>query len=358
VTTLAHYTALLNTVGEPFAVLPLSGDASLLITQRGGRVLGLFPTPESPNLFWTSSAFDSPDAWHAFINRADGWHWNLGGDRVWIAPEITYNVRDRRDFGGTWDIPRAMDPGSYTLTESDRGIGLTAAMRLQGYHHGSPTDSANVRLIRRIESTRPPLADLDSTVLTFGYDQLAVLERLDDQPQPLSEVWNLVQLNAGGTLIIPVIGEARASDYVKPVPAFARQVVNGALHLPLNGQQQFKIGYKALCMTGRMGYLHDLPDGRAYLLVRQFFNDPSNLYAEEPPEEPGNTGHSVHVYNDGGAVDQGRPFCEMECSGHTLGFNNTFVKRGSDHHTFSLWAYVGAREAVREIARQLLGSAP
>ncbi|MBK9747666.1 MAG: hypothetical protein IPO91_12910 [Chloroflexi bacterium] len=155
-TTLAHYTALLETVGEAFAVLPLTGDASLLITQRGGRVLGLFPTPESPNLFWTSSAFDSPDAFNAFINRTDGWYWNLGGDRVWIAPEITYNVRDRRDFGGTWAIPRAMDPGSYTLTETDSSVRLIADMQLQGYQHGNPIASANVRLTRRIQSTQPP----------------------------------------------------------------------------------------------------------------------------------------------------------------------------------------------------------
>mgnify|MGYP001273062932 FL=1 len=357
-TTLAHYETLLHAVGEPYAVLPLPNAAALLITRRGGRVLGLFPTPDSPNLFWTSRAFDSPASFHAFISRSDGWHWNLGGDRMWIAPEITYNVRDRRDFGGTWDIPRAVDPGSYTLTETDRSVWLTTDLHLPGYHHGATMGTAHLRLTRTIQSTQPPLAHLDSTVVAFGYDQLAVLDRLDDQRQPLSEVWNLVQLNAGGTLIIPVIGDVHASDYVKPVPAFARQVVNGALHLPLNGQQQFKLGYKALCMTGRIGYLHDLPDGRSYLLVRHFFNDPSNLYAEEPPDEPGSTGHSVHVYNDGGAVDQGRPFCEMECSGHTLGFNDTFAKRAADHHTFSLWTYVGARDAVYEIARQLLGSTP
>lgn len=356
-TTLAHYTALLNTVGEPFAVLPLSGDASLLITQRGGRVLGLFPTPESANLFWTSSAFDSPDAWHAFINRADGWHWNLGGDRVWIAPEITYNVRDRRDFGGTWDIPRALDPGNFVMVRTEQGISLTNEMHLQSYHHGERLGETHFRLSRVIENTQVPLSDYASNMLAFGYDQLAGLDRLDDARQPFSEAWNLVQLNAGGTLIIPVIGEVGASDYVKPVPAFARQVVNGALHLPLNGQQQFKIGYKALCMTGRMGYLHDLPDGRAYLLVRHFFNDPSNLYAEEPPDEPGNTGHSVHVYNDGGAIAQGRPFCEMECSGRMLDSNESLARTGVQH-PIQLWAYVGARDAVRDIARQLLGSVP
>lgn len=354
-TTLAHYQTILDAAGEPYRVLPLQMDGAVLITRRGGRILGLFPAPDAPNLLWTSSAFDSVEAFRAFTTRTDGWHWNLGGDRIWIAPEITYNVRDRRDFGGTWAIPPAMDPGEYALAGDDHSTALTAEVRLTGCEHGAVIGETHVRVTRMIYPVPPPVY-ADASVVCLGYEQQVTLGRRGSQPQPFSEVWNLVQLNAGGTLIIPVIGAVEASDYVAPVPDFARQVTNGALHLPLNGRQQFKIGYQSPCMTGRMGYLQQLPDGRAALLVRNFFNDPANLYAEEPPDQPGKTGHSVHVYNDGGAVDQGRPFCEMECSGRTLGTFNGFT-RSAAHDTFSLWAYVGAPDAIREIARNLLGSA-
>ena len=43
--------------------------------------------------------------------------WNIGGDRIWIAPEIQYNCHDRTDFWGTLDLPQQMDPGDYTLEQ-------------------------------------------------------------------------------------------------------------------------------------------------------------------------------------------------------------------------------------------------
>ncbi|GEM_PF-502625 len=364
--TLAHYIQLLEEVGEPFAVLPLQDGASALITQRGGRVLGLFPSSDDENLFWTSSAWESADAFRAFIKRTDGWHWNIGGDRVWIAPEITYNVRDRRDFAGTWDIPKAMDPGNYKLsnyTDSGNGIAISSRFILNGYHHGNLIGHTEIDNTRHLNAGANPIANypIKGDVHFMGYIdwcEFGLIRPYNSTEMGTpAEIWSLVQLNAGGTLIVPVIGDVSASDYVKPVPDFARAVKNGAIHLPLDGREQFKIGYKALCMTGRMGYFHDLPDGRASLLVRQFYNDPSNLYAEEPPEEPGNSGHSVHVYNDGGAAHNGRPFCEMECSGRTLGRLDK-AKWMASNELMSLWAYVGEPEAIRDVCRLLLGSAP
>lgn len=356
--TLAHYEQVLSAVGEDYRILPLQGSASLLITRRGARVLGVFPSPDAENLLWTSRAFDSVDSFRAFTTRTDGWSWNLGGDRCWVAPEINYNVQDRRDFGGTWHIPAEMDPGNYHLTEDHGTMSLTTEMRLTAYAHGAAIGTAHIHTERVLHLTSNPLARhpaMTGDVVYLGYEQQVTLKQLGDQLPVPSEIWNLVQLNAGGTLIIPVLGEVAASDYVGDVPAFARTTHGGVLHLPLNGKHQFKLGYKSLCMTGRMGYLHDLPDGRAYLLVRNYFNDPANFYAEEPPDQPGNTGHSVHIYNDGGGAGNGRPFCEMECSGRTLGTFDGFA-RSAASDTFSLWAYVGARTAIDEIALALVGS--
>ncbi len=358
-TTLAHYEQVLTIVREEYRILPLRGDASLLITRRGGRVLGVFPTSAAANLLWTSSAFDSAEAFRAFTTRSDGWSWNLGGDRIWIAPEIAYNVQDRRDFSATWHIPTEMDPGDYQLAEINKTtIQLAAEMRLTAYQQRVAVGTAHVQLQRVVQPAVNPLAGhaaMTGDVIYVGYEQQVTLHLLGERLPVPSEIWNLVQLNAGGTLIIPVIGAVVASDYVGYVPAFTRTALHGALHLPLDGKHQFKLGYKAQCMTGRMGYCHDLADGRAYLLVRDFHNDPSNLYAEEPPDQVGNTGHSVHIYNDGGGANNGRPFCEMECSGHTLGSFEGF-ERTEAHDSFSLWAYIGSRSAIDTIALALLGS--
>jgi hypothetical protein len=129
-------------------------------------------------------------------------------------------------------------------------------------------------------------------------------------------------------------------------------VVNNHLRLRITGKRQYKVGYKAASMTGRMGYWNTLPNGREYILVRQFFNNPSSFYAEEPPDKPGETGHSVHVYNDGGQFGGENSFGELECSGQTIG-GRTGRQASTDN--FLMWAYTGSPEAIRRIARILIG---
>ncbi|MBK9123497.1 MAG: hypothetical protein IPM16_10330 [Chloroflexi bacterium] len=355
---LAHYQAVLAAVGEDYHTLPLGAGAVALVTRRGGRVLGVFPPDGGANLLWTSSAFDSSEAFRAFTARTDGWAWNLGGDRCWIAPEISFNVRDRRDFAGTWQIPYAMDPGAYELGVNGDKVSLSANMSLTAYRHGAELGRARLRLVRTLLPSKDPLdvgSQFGNSITYAGYEQYVTLSSLDsDLPVPV-EMWNLVQLNAGGTLLIPVVGMVRSSTYVGSAPGFAQTTSGSVLHLPLDGRSQFKIGYKALCMTGRMGYLGSFPDSRAYLIIRNFFNDPANVYVEEPPDQPGNRGHSVHVYNDGGTSNNGQPFCEMECSGRSIGTEGT-VGRRTVSDALALWTYVGKRAQIDAVARDLLGS--
>jgi hypothetical protein len=98
-----------------------------------------------------------------------------------------------------------------------------------------------------------------------------------------------------------------------------------------------------------MGYLSQLADGRASLLVRSFFNNPSSPYADEPAHLPGGRGDSIYIYNDGGMFSG---FGEMECMGQTIG-GETGLTTSRDQQL--LWLYVGAPETVRSIAGQLLG---
>jgi hypothetical protein len=366
VATLAHLETILREAGERYHVLPLQGGAKALITQRGARVLGLFPTPDAENLLWTNSAaFDTVDGFKQFVEAGN---WNLGGERVWIAPEIQYNVRDRNDFWGTLSVPPQMDPGEYTfqvlgfhdefVNQATRyeAVFLSASIELTAYNIGKGVQALSIR--RNIEPVRNPLKNLshvsNSTVQYFGYRQSVSL--MGQDIDTYSEAWNLVQLNAGGQLIIPCMPFLEASDYFGTVPDETRTVHHGDvphLKLNINGKQQYKIGYKSVSMTGRMAYHHRLPDGREYLLIRSFFNNPSNVYAEEPPHLPGVNGHSVHVYNDGGEFGGENGFGEMECTGQTAEGGNE--NRDIVQDNFLMWVYIGAPESIRQVAHLLLG---
>jgi hypothetical protein len=360
--TSVHLTKILEAVQEPFALLYWNNNAHAIITQRGARVLGLFMTPQGENLLWTNSAaFESVETFQHFMAQGN---WNLGGERIWIAPEIQYNVRDRSDFWGTLHVPPQMDPGqwhivnkiSYSTNETSY-VRLSTIMTLNAYNLASGQQTITVE--RTIAPVANPLSAsvhyemLMQDVLFAGYAQQVKLS--GENTTAYSEAWNLVQMNAGGQLIIPCASSIEATDYFGNVPEEARQVHHSDvpyLRLAITGKRQYKIGYKALSMSGRMGYWYPQADGQAYLLVRAFNNNPSNLYAEEPPHLVGVNGHSVHVYNDGGEFGGEVSFGEMECTGHTI-HGNSVQQQATD--TFTLWAYMGNETSLKNIAHLLLG---
>jgi hypothetical protein len=345
---MSDYQQALEAVGQPYEVLALGGESAALITQRGGRVLGIFPTPDTPNLLWTNHVFHDKAELANFI--ASG-AWNIGGERLWIAPEIQYNVRDRADFWGTMNVPPAMDPSEYTLSVQGSTVRLRASMTLPAYNLASGEQQIVVERVYR--SVPNPLPEAGSNLIYGGYQQQVTLQTT--QPHIAAEAWILAQLPAGGELVIPSMPQVDAADYFGSVPDSARIVHSGDvphLRIALTGRQQFKVGYRAWCMTGRMGYWRALSDGRASLLVRAFFSNPANPYVEEPPNQPGVRGFSVHVYNDGGEFGGDQSFGEMECNGTTL-----VDGQSAAVDTFLMWAYVGSPDAVREVARLLLGVA-
>lgn len=367
--TLAQITDILRSAKEPFALLPLHDGAQALVTERGARVLGLFMNPKSHNLLWTNqAAFRSLDDFQQFVTQGG---WNLGGERIWIAPEIQYNVRDRSNFWGTLSVPPQMDPGIWRLSDSTAvgdappktpKINIETRSDFVLTAHNLATNDQIFFIERFIAPVANPLrhyhhyAELESEVKYAGYFQQVTLDA--EHTSTVSEVWNLVQLNAGGQLIIPCAPVVTASDYFGHVPAEVRQIHRGDvphLRIPITGRQQYKVGYQSFSMTGRMGYWHMLPDSHEYLLIRTFFNNPSNLYAEEPPDQPGVNGHSVHVYNDGGEFGEDTPFGEMECTGQTVCGGTRITLEDATTDTFILWAYTGSSVAIRQIAHLLLG---
>lgn len=333
----------------PYGVLALQNDVSIAISQRGGRIFGPFLSPDDEGIFWINRAFAHPDSFREFLSSGS---WNLGGSRIWIAPEIQYGIRDRSDFWGSVFWPPQVDPGNYVLEQPRPGqYRLSQDITLEAYNLAWGRKELHLeRVIRRAEDPLRNLSayqDLTAGVLFAGYEHIVSLSE-STQDDIMSEAWNLVQLNPGGVLIIPASPCLEFVDYYAPVGDLQAIYANH-VRLQLTGRQQYKVGYKAAHLFGRMGYFNHLDDGRAYLVLRNFFNNPSVPYAEEPDHTPGCRGHSVHVYNDGG---QFGGFAEMECNLQTIGGE---TGRSASTDQLLLWLYVSAEEKVKTIALHLLG---
>lgn len=336
--------------GLPYAALTLQNDVSIIISQRGGRIFGPFLSQESESIFWINSVFAQLDSFKEFLNSGD---WNLGGDRIWIAPEIQYSVRDRTDYWGTIHWPEQVDPGQYVLGQPKPDQWrLSQDMTLEAYNLAYGQKELHLeRLIQRVEDPLRNLSgyrDLMGGVLFAGYEQVVSLSesKLDDI---MSEAWSLIQLNPGGVLLIPASPRVEVTNYYEPIDESLQTVHPDHVRLKITGDRQYKVGYKAAHVFGRLAYFNHFDDGRAYLIIRTFFNNPSVPYIEEPAHLPGCRGHSVHVYNDGG--DFGG-FGELECNAQTIG---GVTGRSSSTDQLLLWLYVGAADKVKKIALHLLG---
>ena len=347
-------TACLEDKGFAYAKLELQNGVSIVVSQYGGRIFGPFLPPDivpgGESLFWTNDAFAQPESFQDFLDSGD---WNLGGDRIWIAPEIQYNVHDRTDYWNTYNLPNQVDPGRYRLeqTQPDQWR-LAQDMVLEAYNLGA--GKKELHLERLIHPVSDPLRylvnyeKLTEAVLFAGYEQILSISE-SKRDDLMAAVWNLIQLNPGGLLLIPSSPRVSYSDYYEPIDEKLQTLFPDHIRLRITGDRQYKVGYAAAHVLGRMGYYNQLGDDLAYLVVRNFFNNPSLTYAEEPADAPGTRGHSIHVYNDDGNLGG---FGEMECNAQTIGGE---TGRSTSNDQLVLWLYVGVPDRLKEIGLHLLG---
>jgi hypothetical protein len=327
----------------------LQDGVTALIATRGGRVFGPFADPDSPSQMWMNPAFQDAGQFRRLLESGA---WNVGGDRNWVAPEIQYITLDRSN-PDLVAVPPEMDPGQYCLTpHGETGWELRQELMLEARNVAKGSKPLSIQTwLRPVENplrrlrTFPALME---RVRYAGYEQVVTLT--DRQPDTImSELWNLVQLNPGGDLLVGATPEFEIADYAtQPIEQDYYRHDGRLMHFRITGDCMYKIGLQSACLGGRVAYLHPGDGNAAALMVRNFFNNPSSIYIEEPAWSPGRWGDSFHVYNDGGRWGG---FGELEVHGQTVGgqSGNTFSR-----DAMQLWFFWGSVERLSRISRILL----
>jgi hypothetical protein len=246
-----------------------------------------------------------------------------------------------------------VDPGAYVLEQPgpDRWH-LALDATLEAYNLASGQKELHLeRLIQRAEDPLRHVTGyhaLIDGVRFAGYEQVVSLSEFKSD-EIMSEAWSLIQLKPGGELLIPASPYVEYTDYYEPIDPSLQTIYPDHVRLKITGDRQYKVAYKAAHVFGRLGYLNRLDDGLAYLIVRNYFNNPSVPYAEEPAHSPGCRGHSIHVYNDNGMFGG---FGELECNAQTIGGD---TGRSASTDQMVLWLYVGPMAKIADIGLHLLG---
>lgn len=326
-----------------FEVIELNDNAKIVVTQYGGRIFGPF-LGNGPSFCWINPCFETSMRFREFFEQQE---WNLGGDRIWLAPEDQYNVPDANNFWGSYCVPPQVDPGHYRLSRHENGdVLLHQEMVLNVYGRSLP--QKNLRIKRGIRKIDNPFKKAKGPRTEFfGYEHEILLE--EEAADGLSsEAWNLLQINPEGTMYIPTTAAAQFTEYYEPFEPGYQSIAPNFVQIKIDAQKRFKVGYKSAFTTGRSGYISKSED-KFYLMVRSFYNDPSGAYLKSPVTSPNESGHALHIYNDDG--NTGR-FAEHECSCLPIG-GSTGRRRSSDR--ISTMYFVDNLENLHEICRLLLG---
>ncbi|PKM52132.1 MAG: hypothetical protein CVV02_03860 [Firmicutes bacterium HGW-Firmicutes-7] len=333
-----------------YELMTLQNNLKIVITKRGGRIFGPFQTEESDSILWMNKAFLKADD---FKNYLSSGNWNLGGDRMWIAPEIQFSVKDRKHFWDSLKTPEQIDPGNYTLIRSNENkCVLEQEMSLDAYNLSTGTKSLCLK--RSISQCENPLRSLKGydqfmeKVVFAGYEQEVELKDTDKN-DILAEAWNLTQLNPGGFLYVSTLPCVQYVDYYQPIDSNYQLISDNHVRLKITGDRQYKVGYKSAHVFGRLAYYNEMENGNVCLMIRNFFNNPSSFYSEEPPEKLDDNGYSVHVYNDGG---NSGGFGELECNAQTIGKGTGKI---SSIDQMQSWFYIGAKVEIEQILYNLMG---
>jgi hypothetical protein len=349
--------ARLREMGIAHEVLSVGAASSIIISSYGGRVYGpFFDNDGSAN--WIPDAFASADTFAELIGSG---FWNVGGERIWIGPEIAFMIPQRDDYWGSYTMPPSMDPGVHTITREGDTVVLRSTATLESYIE--PTGTTVVEVEVRVRAAKHPLRHLrgdasHATTADFAGYTSEVTIRQESALPILAESWNLTQIPAGGVALVSTVPAAQVTDYYEPVDNFLQHVVGGVA-VKITGADRYKIGFAAPHVLGRVGYFRSgsgagvgPDDAAATFLLRNSLSDPAAEYSEEPDFAPGNRGDPIHIYNDDGGLGG---FAELEARGRPIGAADV---PSSSTDAVTSWWFRGSQGAVAAIARSLTGIDP
>jgi len=224
------------------------GGDSVLITERGARVLGVFADDDAACPFWIH-----PNIERILSGEYTDWYdegvGSMGGDRLWLSPEQGFSYEQPETFDG-WFCPLDMDPGKYEKTSSAPGsVSFVNKLDLMDYLSGNMIK--NIIMKRTFSCIANPHENLMAG-RSVTYAGVKTVEEViidavgvDVRVQP----WVLTQIPAGsqenpGTVIVPVKEGAEPIGYFGEIPSDRLHVSPDHVSFRIDALHISKLGVK------------------------------------------------------------------------------------------------------------------
>lgn len=317
----------------------------LLVTRRAARVLACQMPGIDDNLFFHQPDLERDDRADALFAGGGG----LGGDRLWIAPEIGFIFFDlpkaRKDPVSHAKLPAAMDPAQWQVAADGPGhLRLETAMNLRD----DRTDkSLTLHVARQFDLIDAP-ADLPRKLASLSFSIRNDLSIVNGDQGVVAGAWDLLQLPPTGWLVCPTVSPVKKPrSYYNPFGPKHVKCDKSAVRFLIDGKRRIKMGIAPAQTTGRMGYYRKA--GKlSTLIVRWFAPLPGTPYVDLPRSSNAFFGgDALQAYNDDGGG-----FGEMEYHDPAVVVGNTPASRSGACVTHVL---AGPDAQIRAAADLLLG---
>jgi hypothetical protein len=339
-----------------YFILRGEGECSLVLMQRGGRLIGAFPKEGSKNALWTNPQLES------ILNTEE---WNVGGDRLWISPERDFFYRNAERFE-QWFCPSALDPGNYELAYSSRdAVAFRNVFDLSNMRTGETYK--DVCVTRTMSYLPNPYASdprLEKALESVSYVGIKSVEEVlvkENYDRLRINPWIITQVNPEspknrGMAIVPTKGaDVQPIHYFGKIPDERLKVFGDHVSFKIDGEVVYKLGIRPedlpLEREASIGYIADIEEANreSLLLIRRSKNAPRNQSEclDVAKANPNGLRGSIQSYNSGLELQLGE--VELQLSPIERRDKGYYQRAIAD-----LLIFQGLRNKIVEIAKILL----
>ncbi len=339
-----------STVGTLTNLIELKlGEASAIVSEFGGRLLGIFPKQDCYSLLWINPKINGTIKTR---NRV------IGGDRYWISPERDFFYKDPENFKD-WYCPTSLDPANYEiLAISD--ISCTVSSNIfvlnqrtkQGYQG---------EITRQFKLIKEPFST--------GINHIGI-EFLDDciffTPNLKINGWSLANIISGGpknpgTVLVPTKSNPKPISYFRKIPENRLKIKENYVAYKIDVDEIYKLAIRPedidFSRHAKIGYMLKMPDSEEYGFLVKLSNDiPRNqndcfdVARDHPDVEIG----VIQSYNSESPEKPILNYGEIELQ---LNRFETIEKASHGKAKHQIFGYVGSKEDIFEVIEKYLNIA-
>ncbi|MHA2289392.1 MAG: DUF6786 family protein [Promethearchaeota archaeon] len=322
-------------------------ESSVIVTEFGGRPLGLFPKNENYSLLWINPEIKSEIKSRGRV---------IGGDRYWISPEREFFYENPQTWEG-WFCPHGLDPAYYEiLAESSSSCTLSSPITVESK---IKNEIYNGEITRQISLVKDPF----STGLNY-----CGIEFVDDcvffQPKLQINGWSLACVISGGssnpgTVLIPTKINPKPLSYFRTIPQERLREGDNYVAFKIDVDDVYKLAIRPedidFSRKAKIGYTLKIPDSEEYGFLVKLSNDVPKSQKEcfdvsrdHPEEEIG----VIQSYNSESLDKPLLKFGEIEMQ---LNQFETIDNTSHSKAKHEILGYIGSKEEILDVIEKFLG---